>query len=161
VVFDSSLFPVLHAKKSENPRILFPRWLLIHGKVHSCSNSNINFRSMKLELAYLTDMPERALCFSSPSTQLPRPHMMNHSPPALRQWSIVDLVLWYCIQVDLDANPRGRTHVFDFPSTHPPDAVWLATAARTCKAWLDPALRYLHRTVTIGMSYRHGDLLVR
>jgi hypothetical protein len=29
----------------------------------------------------------------------------------------------------------------------PGDSAWLATAARTCKAWLEPALRHLYRTI--------------
>jgi hypothetical protein len=83
---------------------------------------------------------------------------MDQFPSALLQHDIVDQVLSYC-SAKFDANPFALNDIGympasdwaepeeQFPTQVPSEAAWLATAARTCKAWLEPALRHLYRTI--------------
>jgi hypothetical protein len=86
-----------------------------------------------------------------PSESLPDqvPGAMIHHHGALLQYDIVDPVLSYCLiaPYDPDRQPLeiesdGARHLVSVK------AAWLATAARTCKAWHEPALRHLSRTLT-------------
>jgi hypothetical protein len=74
---------------------------------------------------------------------------------ALRQHDIVNQVLWYCA-APCDAN--SLTMLDTFPPTNTPfvphESAWLATAARTCKAWLEPALRHLYHTIYLRTTGR-------
>jgi hypothetical protein len=79
------------------------------------------------------------------------PPVPNSTPVLLRR-DIVERVLWHCVDPVLDAYyPLIPIYV---PTTSvpiyirvPSGASWFAKAARTCKAWLEPALRHLYYTV--------------
>jgi hypothetical protein len=87
---------------------------------------------------------------------------------ALLQYDIIYEVLSHCVG-PYDANPlaihlvpipcRGRFK--RFPLRVPIEAAWFATGARTCKAWLDPALRYLYRTLFLRRVQVPTDIIER
>jgi hypothetical protein len=73
---------------------------------------------------------------TSPS---PTPTQLTINP--LLQPDIIDQVLSHC------ASPQWVQSISCLPV--PSDCVWFATAARTCQAWLQPALRRLYHTVNL------------
>jgi hypothetical protein len=79
---------------------------------------------------------------------------MNHP---LLQHDIANQVLSYCVAPPCDdetlRSRSDRSHV-------PSGSAWLAKAARTCKAWLEPALRYLYRTLTLNLGYSPSDSII-
>jgi hypothetical protein len=85
------------------------------------------------------------------------------SASALSQHNIVDRVLSYCV-LPYDLNPLA------IPMEGVPDnafvrvprgAVWLAKAARTCKAWLEPALQHHYRTLYLHRVRIPTDIFER
>jgi hypothetical protein len=85
---------------------------------------------------------------SGPSTSPPIRLMGSRHP--LLQYDIVDLVLAHC------ADPSFNTVRFDWFSPVPYGSEWFAGAARTCKAWLDPAQRRLYHTVRLDAHNERG-----
>jgi hypothetical protein len=82
---------------------------------------------------------------------------MSHHTWALLQYDIVDQVLSHCVPPVCahEMNPPGldvQTPV----GLVPKESVWLATAALTCKAWYEPALRHLYVTVHVATDGQNG-----
>jgi hypothetical protein len=68
--------------------------------------------------------------------------------PALLQHDILLQVLLSCVPDPSDAissTAPGLSVTSSKPLRVPGGVSWLASAARTCKAWLEPALHYLYR----------------
>jgi hypothetical protein len=86
---------------------------------------------------------------------------------ALLKHDILDRVLWYCVPDPPDDTPATLFTHPDILLTSfkclrvPAELSWLAGAARTCKAWLEPALQHLYHTLFLHQIRIPTPLLER
>jgi hypothetical protein len=85
---------------------------------------------------------------------------MSQPHSVLLQHDIMDQVLSYC-DVPYYWGYRSRDERPSVGLRVGRDAAWLATAMRTCKAWLEPSLRHLYRTVYIYAVQVDADICKR
>jgi hypothetical protein len=90
---------------------------------------------------------------------------------ALRQHHIVDQILWYCVAPDAEDPLTTIVNLTSYPARDnngqprrllaPAESAWLAGAARTGRAWLEPAVRYLCHTVYLRAYHIRRPILER
>jgi hypothetical protein len=80
--------------------------------------------------------------------------MSRPSPMPLLQYDILDQVLSYCVPPPCTYEALRLDAADYFSPIVPKESVWLAGAARTCQAWLEPALRHLCLVIHLNIAVK-------